>query len=185
MTVALAEASADCEVRYSQEDYRLHVETIEQAIRKQDQENILTLIEALRQMLPCASEALASNVVGSIHRMMAYESHLKGDEKRAREALMGAQVSDRHYEFPEDLLPTGHPLRVLYEGDLGHTSSLYAPAHPPDLKVYPAVNGIMDGALCKNRASFVQLWAVDKGYFASYYVWPGEKVEAWMAPLEE
>ncbi len=130
--------------------------------------------DALR-ILPCLSERVEASVAADFHRMMALAAFTQGDEAQVRAEFHAARRLDPTYAIPEQVVPPGHPLSVLYDRALEEPldDRGLEPVIPP-LGGYVVVDGATDGLRVRGLSALVQVWADDQTLLETVLVMANE-----------
>lgn len=65
--------------------------------------------------LPCVGDVVEPSISGRYHRVLAVHLYTVGDEAQATASLRAARAADPGYDFSDQLLPVGHPLRDQWD----------------------------------------------------------------------
>lgn len=107
---------SDCLIPAYSTDLTKAVSDAESTFRSLDIEAFKASTDRLEALLPCLADPVPRNVAAQVHRYLGIRS--VGDRNRdaARYRLAAGRALEPSYVFPEGLMPTGHPVRTLYEG---------------------------------------------------------------------
>lgn len=119
----------------------------------------------------CVTDTLPRPVIARLHRIQGLRAFVDDDPVGATAAFASARAIEPSYQFPEALVPAGHPVRERYgqqDPASGGETELIPPA---DGRI--EVDGRPGAPLPRTRPSVVQ-WVTAKGDVpASAYLAPG------------
>jgi hypothetical protein len=121
--------------------------------------------------LACAGELLGLHTAAKVHEAAALASFAAADADSARIAWASLLVSWPHYALSEDLAPTGHPLRALF--DEAHALS---PGTPSTVRIpigsFLRLDGVRTEERFSQRAALVQVLTDPGEVLYTGYAWP-------------
>lgn len=145
--------------------------TAQSALEHLDQEAFLANTTLALAEASCLSAPTTPLQSAFLHRMIGIRAFVDGREAEAIQAFAAAYQLDPSYNFPESLLPAGHPIRALYANAASLSPSL-SPVPPP-------VSGQLafDGTISLLRPSSqptLSQWVQSTGAVNSAYLWPND-----------
>ncbi|MEQ1506207.1 MAG: hypothetical protein ABMB14_28500 [Myxococcota bacterium] len=119
----------------------------------------------------CLAETLPRPLIARLHRVQGLRAFVDDDPVAAAAAFASARAIEPNYQFPEALVPAGHPVRERY--------FTQDPASGGDQDLLPPIDGQIEvdgrpGAdLPRTRPSVVQWIRADGAVPESHYLRPG------------
>ncbi len=142
------------------------------AFRMMDRAGFQGATDTAREGLDCLAEPVSPAFAARVHRVNGLREFFAGNDAGARLAFGAARAIDPAYEFPESIVPAGHPVRTLYAEATSVSSVTVAAPPPAEGQVE------FDGAPSPNRPSerptLALLVRPDRSVAASAYLWPGD-----------
>lgn len=121
--------------------------------------------------LACAGELLGLHTAAKVHEAAALASFAAADADSARIAWASLLVSWPHYALSEDIAPTGHPLRALFD----EAQSL-PPGTPSTVRIpigsFLRLDGVRTEERFSQRAALVQVLTDPGEVLYTGYAWP-------------
>ena len=121
--------------------------------------------------LACAGELLGLHTAAKVHEAAALASFAAADADSARIAWASLLVSWPHYALSEDIAPTGHPLRTLFD----EAQSL-PPGTPSTVRIpigsFLRLDGVRTEERFSQRAALVQVLTDPGEVLYTGYAWP-------------
>lgn len=121
--------------------------------------------------LACAGELLGLHTAAKVHEAAALASFAAADADSARIAWASLLVSWPHYALSEDLAPTGHPLRALFD-----EAQALAPGTPSTVRIpigsFLRLDGVRTEERFSQRAALVQVLTDPGEVLYTGYAWP-------------
>lgn len=150
----------------------------EEAFARFDAELLLTQASFARAMLPCVQEVLTRQDAAAFHRLMALEAFFNRNYTRAEQELHASRMLEPGYEFPAQMVSSGHKLLELYESAQtlqgGEGEKIYPPPGG-----WILVGGVSNAARFSLTPVILQVFSADGLLRETRYVQPGESTPNW------
>jgi hypothetical protein len=162
-------ALADC--RVSSVDLARTVEQAELAFGSLDVDSFRTNTTRLDAEVKCLRDLASPALAARIHRLEGLRAWIDQDAERSRASFAAARAIEPEYQFPQAMVPVGHP--VLNQYELSEPGARFsALAVPANARLF--LDGTEAVQRADDRAALAQLLH-DKGSIrASALLWPGE-----------
>jgi len=175
----VATAWADCSATTA--DLQLTMEDAEAAFSALDIAAFRAATDKANTDVRCLREVAPRPMVARLHRLEGLRWWADSDFARAHASFAAARAIEPGYAFPEAMVPTGHPVLVVYqESDPAIGGENPVPA--PDQAVL-----WFDGRTSLDRpvtrATLAQLVADQGDVRASALLWPGEPLFPYQAAI--
>ncbi len=109
-------AAAACPQATTTLDLRAAIATSDAAFLATDAAAFRLADDSVREGLLCVSELISPELAAAIHRAHAVRAFLDRELQGAELLFSAARRLDPLFDWPEDLVPAGHPLRAAYVG---------------------------------------------------------------------
>lgn len=122
-------------------------------------------------VLGCAGELLGLHTAAKVHEAAALASFAAADAEATRIAWASLLVSWPHYALSEDLAPTGHPLRALFDEAQSLPTGTPSTVRIP-IGSFLRLDGVRTEERFSQRAALVQVLTDPGEVLYSGYAWP-------------
>ena len=167
---------------YTTDQLKDAAESARSAFAAVDPEGFATSRGIMLDRVRCQTERLDPKVIGQVHLVQALAAQLEGRKDRVAAAIAGMFAADPGYQIPLTVVPEGHPMR----GQIDYAARLLREPPTTALPILPSGWIEADGELAKAispvRAELVQEMDGAGQVIATGYLWPGDPVDAWLAP---
>ena len=166
---ASADTDAECVTTAAQ--IEAAAEAVRVAYLNADVEGVREEWANTLSVLGCAGELLGLHTAAKVHEAAALASFAAADAEATRIAWASLLVSWPHYALSEDLAPTGHPLRALFD-----EAQRLPPGTPSTVRIpigsFLRLDGVRTEERFSQRAALVQVLTDLGEVLYSGYAWP-------------
>lgn len=165
------------------DDIQRDLEDTLKAFSEMDADAIDALRDQVTAKVDCLDDVISPAAAGAVHRVDAIGAFLGRDVERAELSLRSAGLADPGYVFPEEIVPSGHPLdRLAQQAAERDDAEPTEIAHPPETEIH--VDGTATDLRPSDRPAIVQ--RADDGVLVwSGYVAMGGHLPDWTPPPPE
>ena len=179
---AHATALADCEEQFPESAVRPFAEGVFKAFSDVDDPKIFEFYNELMRRLPCTSETLSPQTIGSIHLAAAIHAVSTNENGQVGPALAGLLAAVPGYQFSDAVFPKGHPIpsSLPYAQNLlmdGEVQTI------PSFKGWLEVDRHVQQEIPVVRNRVIQAYGADGGLAGTIYLRAHEDLRPWLDPL--
>ena len=179
---AHAAALADCEEQFPESAVRPFAEGVFKAFSDVDDPKVFEFYDELMRRLPCTSETLSPQTIGSIHLAVAIHAVSTNENGQVGPALAGLLSAVPGYQFSDAVFPKGHPI----PSSLSYAQNLLMDG---EVQTIPAFKGWLEVdrhvqqeiPVVRNR--LIQAYGTDGGLLGTIYLRAHEDLRPWLDPL--
>lgn len=164
-------AADACETHTSNADLTEQLDRGEASFVALDDQGFDAALHKVNLTLRCLSEPIAPAVATRLHWMNGLQLYLQEEPQRAAFALAAARTGQDGYQLSASVLPKGHELWSLYEGQ---DPTPEVRALPPPKAGVLLFDGAAGSGRPTDRATVVQLQLPDASISLSRYLLPGQ-----------
>lgn len=115
LLLAPAAAAQDCSQPASSTDLTRTINDAEATIAALDIAAFKEATDRLDALLPCLDDPVTRNVAAEVHRFLGIRAFADRRLEDAEQMFRAARALEPAYQFPDDLIPPGNPIRTAFE----------------------------------------------------------------------
>jgi hypothetical protein len=169
---------AECPTAATTADLVAAIEQSYQAYADVDTEAFRTASDKVVATVPCVSDGIARHLAAELHRHVGFVAFVAKDRDSATLAFSAARGIEETWRFPEFVVPSGHPIAVMYEEAAPPSAWVDVPA-PAEGVV--AIDGVESTKRPVGVPSVVQIYDGNGAVTTTAYLWPDDAWPAYAA----